>query len=242
MIEKAEQYSSKTFIQPFSATEALTGNTFELTNIIVQVEGKQKPALLLCAHWDTRVFADRDSKIENRKTAISGANDGASGIAVLLEIMRIVSENPPPRSLLFIFFDGEDMGRSSQPDEFALGSRFWSENPMPEIPSEAILLDMVGDSDLEFLVEYYSEQNSPGFRKYLWDIAESLDLEAFKELPGPAVADDHLNLIKIGINAIDIIDFDYPYWHTVGDTPDKCSPESLGQVGKLILAFIYGID
>ncbi len=238
---KLDEYCQNVFLQRFEAVEAITGKTHKLTNIIGEFDGGGGQPLLLCAHWDTRAYADLDPDEENRKIPILGANDGASGAAVLLEMAYIFSEHPPPRPIIIIFFDGEDMGRSSHGEEFALGSKYWAENPVPDIPTEAILLDMIGDADLEVLIEYFSQQNAPGLQGYLWELAERLELEAFRNRLGPAVEDDHVRLQNVGIKAVDLIDFDYPYWHTVEDTPDKCSPESLDQIGRLLVAFIYGI-
>jgi len=240
--ERLENLTPEVYLQPFKAVEALTGETRKLTNVIARFDGGDAPALILCAHWDTRVYANLDPDPAMRETPIIGANDGASGVAVLLEIARIAAGNPPPRPLLIIFFDGEDMGRATHAEEFALGSRYWAKNPIPELPPEAILLDMIGDADLEIAIEYFSERNAPGLRGYLWELAARLGLEAFRDEPGPAVEDDHVPLQKVGVEAIDLIDFDYPYWHTIEDTPDKCSPESLDQVGRLLIAFIYGLE
>lgn len=228
-------------IQPFESTEHLTGNTVKLHNIIAYFEGSGGQPLMLCAHWDTRVFADLDPDPLKRTSPIPGANDGASGVAVLMEIARIASENPPPRPLLIVLFDGEDMGRASYRDEFALGSKYWAQNPVPVVPSEAILLDMIGDADLEIPIEPFSEVNAPHLRAYLWELADMLDLPAFIDEIGPAVQDDHVRLHRVGIRAVNLIDFDYPSWHTMQDTPDKCSAESLGQVGTLLISFIYGM-
>ena len=171
-----------------------------------------------------------------------GANDGASGVAVILEVCRILAEYPPNRPMMVVFFDGEDMGRSRFSAEFGIGSAYWSKHPLPRLPQEAILLDMVGDADLEIPIELYSRQNAPRLTYRLWKLAETLELNAFKPYSGVPVADDHLNLLRVGVEAVDIIDFEYPYWHTSEDTPDKCSPESLGQVGRLLIGYIYGIE
>ena len=207
-----------------------------------QSRGKTAPStkpLLLCAHWDTRPRADRDPDSAKREQPILGANDGASGVAVLMEVARLLAQNPPPRTVIIAFFDGEDMGRSTYPEEFCLGARYWAAHPIPEPVKEAILLDMVGDADLEIPVEPYSEMNAPALRQRLWDIAGRLELSAFTERMGPGVEDDHLPLQQVGIKAVDLIDFDYRWWHTTADTPDKCSAESLGQVGRLLIEYIY---
>jgi Zn-dependent M28 family amino/carboxypeptidase len=235
-------YADEVHVQSFNAVESLTGDSVILYNIIGQFGSFDESALMLCAHWDTRVYADQDKDEKLQKTPIMGANDAASGVAVILEICQILSENPPPRPITVVFFDGEDMGRSSYPEEFALGSAYWAQHPIPGLPEEAILLDMVGDADLEFPIEVYSNANARNLTERLWNIAEVLELDAFQDYLGIPVADDHLNLLRVGVRAVDIIDFDYPYWHTSEDTPDKCSAESLGQVGKLLIAYIYGIE
>ena len=238
--ETLKDLTPEVYLQDFTAVNPVDSQRYKLRNIIARFEGSGLTPLMLCAHWDTRPWADLDPDPKNRKTPILGANDGASGVAVLLEIARIANEYPPPRTILIVFFDGEDMGRARHPEEFALGSKFWAENPYPEIPDEAILLDMIGDSDLEIPIEPFSERAAPELRQMLWETARNLDLPAFVDHFGPPVIDDHIPLQKIGIRAIDLIDFDYPYWHTIADTPDKCSPESLEQVGRLLVEFIYG--
>jgi glutaminyl-peptide cyclotransferase len=210
-----------------------------MTNIIARFGAGNAKALMLCAHWDSRPRADRDPDLKKRTEPVPAANDGASGVAILLEVARVASQSPPPRPLLIVLFDGEDMGRSDHPEEFAYGSRYWAAHPVPEPPGEAILLDMVGKTDSQFLVEQYSEANSPQLRRALWTLAVQLDLPAFVERLGPAIEDDHVPLQNAGIPAIDIIDFDYPYWHTTSDTPDKCSTETLEQVGKLLVGYLY---
>lgn len=237
-----KKYSTETYIQSFSAIESLTGNSVKLYNIIAHFGDSDKLGLMLCAHWDTRAFADQDEDVKSQKTPVMGANDGASGVAVILEICRIIADNPPPRPIIVVFFDGEDMGRASNPAEFAIGSKYWANHPIPYLPEEAILLDMVGDVDLELPIELYSNANAPILTRKLWDIAEILELEAFKNYYGIPVTDDHVNLQRVGVRAVDIIDFEYPYWHTTEDTPDKCSAESLSQVGKLLIGYIYGTE
>ncbi len=241
-VDELGNLADDVWLQPFKAVEALTGEEHSLTNVIANFPSEGGFPLMLCAHWDTRAHADLDPDPKNRQIPISGANDGASGVAVLLEIARIASEYPPPRELIIVLFDGEDTGRSHYAEEFALGSKYWAAHPIPKVPQEAILLDMIGDADLEIPVERFSEEFAAPLRKYLWEIAEKLALDAFIERTGPAVQDDHIPLQSIGIRAVDLIDFDYQYWHTIEDTPDKCSVESLDQVGRLLVAFIYGFE
>jgi len=237
-----KEFGAEVYLQRFGANEAITGIDRKLTNVIAHFPSENGHTLMLCAHWDTRAYANLDPDPANRKKPIIGANDGASGVAVLLEMARLFAENPPPRSLLIVLFDGEDMGRAKHAEEFALGSKYWAAHQIPEPVEEAILLDMIGDADLEIPIEWYSERNAPSLRRQLWDIARQLELPAFVEQRGRAVQDDHVRLQRAGIPAVDLIDFEYPYWHTLEDTPDKCSAESLGQVGKVLVGFIYGVE
>ena len=233
--------------QSFEADDPATGAKVQLTNIIARVpllaagetKDNEPASLLLCAHWDTRPRADRDPDTANYNSPIIGANDGASGVAVLLELARLMAATPPPITVLIAFWDGEDMGRPNREEEFCLGSKYWAAHPLPQLAQEAILLDMVGDAELEIPREYYSALNAPTLLKNLWALAWELDLDVFTDLAGPPVIDDHLPLQEIDIPAVNIVDFDYEWWHTMADTPDKCAPQSLEQVGILLVEYIY---
>jgi len=240
LIETLKETTDEVYLQHFDARNRVDEEDYLLTNIIARFEGSSSSPLMLCAHWDTRPWADRESDLKKAKQPILGANDGASGVAVLLEMARIFAQHPPPRTVIITLFDGEDFGRARHPEEYALGSQYWAQHPTPEKPVEAILLDMIGDADLEIPIEPYSDYGAPVLRKQLWDIAASLELPAFVNSYGPPVQDDHVPLLNIGIRAVDLIDFNYPYWHTLEDTPENCSAESLDQIGQLLVAFIYG--
>ncbi|MBM3327295.1 MAG: M28 family peptidase [Calditrichaeota bacterium] len=239
LVEQLRAAGGEVLEQHFKMRHPLSGVQVKLTNIIARFDGAVGKPLMLCAHWDTRPIADYEAKLEDRVKPILGANDGASGVAVLLEISRLIGAQSPPLPILIVLFDGEDMGRIGQSEEYALGSRYWAAHQIPEPPAEAILLDMVGDVDLSFPMELFSRMEAPQLCQRLWTLAANLGLPAFVEQPGPAVEDDHLPLLRAGLPAVDIIDFDYPYWHTLADTPDKCAPESLEQVGRLLLHYIY---
>jgi hypothetical protein len=230
---------AEVYLQRFEGIDGRTGVKLKLTNVAARIGKEGAAPLMLCAHWDTRPVADREKDPARQKQPIPGANDGASGVAVLLEIARIARNNPPPRPVILVFFDGEDLGREGQNDEYAQGSRYWAKHPLPERPAEAILLDMVGDRDLQFTIELFSEAGAKSLRRAVWEVAASLGVEEFVDETGPAIEDDHVPLLRAGIPAIDIIDFDYPYWHTLDDTPDKCSAESLGAVGRVLVEYIY---
>lgn len=239
--DRLGNFTDEVYVQPFTATEAVTKQERRLYNIIARFPGSGTTPLMLCAHWDTRAIADLDPDLNKRSEPILGANDGASGVAVLMELARIFADYPPPREVWVVLFDGEDMGRSSFSEEFALGSKYWASNMLPGKPAEAILLDMIGDANLEIYKEGYSLRSAPALVAHLWNIAQHLSLDAFIDEVGPVVFDDHVRLQRMGIKAINLIDFDYPYWHTLQDTPENCSAESLSQVGRLLLNYIYGI-
>jgi Zn-dependent M28 family amino/carboxypeptidase len=190
------------------------------------------PQILLGAHYDTRMFADNDPDPVNHKSFVPGANDGASGVAVLLELARSLPEQTVP--VWLVFFDAEDNGRIEGWD-WILGSReFVKSNPIQ--PRGVIIVDMIGDADLNI----YKERNSnPELTEAIWAVAQDLGYED-KFIPEyeHSMLDDHTPFLEAGIPAVDIIDFDYPYWHTVQDTPDKVSAESLSAVGETLRAWV----
>ena len=225
--------------QPFMYTDSTNGKIHTLTNIIASF-GNQGDRLLLCAHWDTRPWADYDPDPENRNKPIIGANDGASGVSVLLEIAQILKNSPPPIGVDIILFDGEDSGDQNDVESWCLGSRYFARNKQYDyMPRYGILLDMIGDSDLHLPVERNSQRYVPKIVNLVWSKAEELGLRVFDRSLGNQIIDDHLELLRVGIPIIDIIDFDYPYWHTLQDTEDKCSPKSLGIIGSLLVHLIY---
>ena len=190
------------------------------------------PQIILGAHYDTRMFADNDPDPAQHTNVVPGANDGASGVAVLLELARSLPDETVP--VWLVFFDAEDNGRIEGWD-WILGSReFVKNNPVQ--PSAVIIVDMIGDSDLNI----YKERNSnPELTDEIWAVAKGLGYES-KFIPEyrHSMLDDHTPFLEVGIPAVDIIDFDYPYWHTVQDTPDKVSAESLQAVGETVRVWI----
>lgn len=235
IISELKQYSKEVVTQEFEYSDKQ--KLLKLTNIIARFGKKGGEKILLSAHWDTRPFAEHDVNPEKRDIPIIGANDGASGVAVLLEVARTLKAKPPENEIFIVFFDGEDYGKNT--NEMFLGSRYFASNMAQWKPDYGILLDMIGDKELDLPIEQISFRAAPDLTQKVWQTAKDLGLDAFHPQLGPAIMDDHVPLIEAGVPCIDIIDFDYPYWHTTEDTPDKCSAESLGTVGKLILALIY---
>lgn len=237
--DKLKVFADTVIVQPFLFSDPKSKKILTLHNIIGRF-GNQKERILLCAHWDTRPWADLDSDPKNHQKPILGANDGASGVAVLLEIANLLNESPPPVGVDIVFFDGEDSGINGQDNTWCQGSRYYAQNLGNDLfPSYAILLDFVGDRDLHFPVEGYSRKFVPDLVQAIWERASNLGLSAFDPSLGYYIIDDHLELLKVGIQAVNIIDFEYPYYHTMKDTEDKCSPESLGVVGTLLIDLIY---
>lgn len=214
--------------------------TVRLTNIVASFGMAAGQRILLCAHWDSRPWADQDADPSNHTQPVPGANDGASGVAVLLEIAHVLKATPPPVGVDIVLFDGEDAGLHGQNETYLTGSRYFARNKDVRYnPMMGILLDMVGDADLQLYKEVNSVRYASGVVDRVWNLAAHLGIHEFVGSERHEVIDDHLPLIEAGIPMIDIIDFDYPYWHTVADTPDKCSAQSLEKVGRVLLAAVY---
>jgi Zn-dependent M28 family amino/carboxypeptidase len=160
-------------------------------------------------------------------------------VAVLLELARLFKEKPPPLGIDIALFDGEDYGLSGQESGWFLGSTYFARNLGGYRPRAAILIDMVGDKDLQIYREAYSDKYAGELNDFIWKVARQNGHAAFIDTVKHIVADDHLPLLSNRIKAVDIIDFDYPYWHTQQDTPDKCSPQSLATVGEVLLGVIF---
>ena len=235
LFAELQKYANSVVLQPH--TYKAETETLHLNNILAEFGAPNGETILLAAHWDTRPFADHDPKPENRDKPILGANDGASGVAVLLEIARVLKEHPPPQRVVIVLFDGEDYGRSI--DDMFIGSRFFARNLGKWKPDYGILLDMVGDKDLTLPIERFSWEANRAFTEAIWNRATTLGLAPFQQRLGQAIMDDHVPLIKVGIPMVNIIDFNYPYWHTIEDTVDKCSPKSLEVVATLVISIIY---
>ena len=245
IITELDQSADDIILQEFRYQEQRYRKRYDLQNIIARFNPDASFQTIISAHWDTRPWADSEENRRDRNQPIIGANDGASGVAVLLELAKIMGETPPPIGVNLVFFDGEDLGVPGENETYCQGSRYFAKNlPIPR-PNEAINLDMIGDKQLHIPVEKYSLEYNPNLVRYLWGRADDMGLDAFDITPQYAIYDDHIPLYEIaGIPAIDLIDFKYPnpyanFWHTMNDVPENCSAESLEQVGKLMVDYIY---
>jgi Zn-dependent M28 family amino/carboxypeptidase len=201
-----------------------------IQNIIGKNPGTvDQPWIIIGAHYDTRFYANNDPDIGKQMQPVPGANDGASGVAVLLELARVLPDDLN-KNIWFVFFDTEDQGNIEGWD-WILGSRSFVKT-LDKEPDAVVILDMIGDADLNV---YYERNSDAKLQEEIWDIAENLGYEEqFIQEYKYSMLDDHTPFIERGITAIDIIDFDYPYWHTTQDTIDKISSESLEVIGKTI--------
>jgi len=226
-------------IQRFSTFDSVFNINRNMFNIIASYCPESEKRIMLCAHWDSRPFSDMESDSSKMHLPVLGANDGASGAAVLLEMGRILKKHKPSLGVDIVFFDGEDYGSDEWPSGWLLGSKHFVQQLGGYRPRLALLVDMIGDEDLRIYREVISEKYARDLNDYIWQIAEEQGSSVFIDSVKHAVSDDHISLLSGGIKSIDIIDFDYPYWHTQEDTPDKCSAESLGEVGRVLTAAIY---
>ncbi|MDI6808985.1 MAG: M28 family peptidase [Candidatus Eisenbacteria bacterium] len=236
IVKEMEKCGATVTTQVFDGV--LGEGSVKLENIISSFYPEEKTRILLAAHWDTRPWADLDSP-ENADEPIPGANDGASGVSVLLEVGRLLGEAKPPVGVDIVFFDGEDLGQPDRPDLYSQGARFYAKSLGATAPSFGIVVDMVGDKDLSIYKEGYSVISALGLTSRIWETARNLKVQQFKNEVKYTLIDDHIPLIDAGIPTSLLIDFDYPSWHTLRDTPDKCSPQSLEAVGKVVTELVY---
>ena len=232
------------FTQSFEDEMPRTRAKVEMNNVIAQFNRGSAKQIMISAHWDTRPWADTGS-IMKKEMPILGANDGASGVAVIIELAYIFKQNPPPIGVSLVLFDAEDYGVPGDSWTYCKGSQYFARNLPISFPEYGINIDMIADRQPEFYIERISYQQNASLVLELWELSEDLGLKAFKKQAKDSIFDDHVPLYEIaGIPAINIIDFDYPndktnYWHTHNDIVQNCSPNGLYQVGTLLVNHIY---
>lgn len=236
--------------------KAYNNTILDAHNIIGQFQPEKNDRILLFAHWDSRPYADHDPDPDKRNQPIDGANDGASGVGVLLEIARQLSQNPTYPGIDIIFFDAEDYGIpdhievSYKPDTWCLGSQYWAQNPHKKkyYARFGILLDMVGAPNAQFHKEQFSMQVAPRIVDNIWNIAGELGYsDWFNFETGGSITDDHIYVYKhLKIPSVDIIQHDPSsdtsfgyFWHTHDDTMKNINKETLKAVGQTIMEIIY---
>ena len=260
MIETLKGYADTVFVQEFR-TQIYDGKTMDGTNIIATFNSQVKKRIIIAAHWDSRPYADNDPNEENWKKPIDGANDGASGCGIMMEMARVMKTHRIADNIGIdlIFFDLEDYGSPKWADEsmhddlaWGLGSQYWSKRPHVYGYSAyyGILLDMVGASNPRFPKEYYSQGNAAWVLNKVWRTAREMGYDAYftNELGDP-INDDHIYMIHYaGIPTIDIIHLNgdedrtscfYPYWHTMQDNIEHIDVKTLQMVGNVVMKVIY---
>jgi glutaminyl-peptide cyclotransferase len=233
-----EKLGAKVTVQSWRVRHPMTGAAVEMANLIVEWRPEAKERILLGVHYDTRPFPDQDPR--NPRGHFLGANDGASGVALLMQLGAVMKEYQGKVGVDFIFFDGEEFIFSDR-DAYFLGSIYFAEQYVAQPPSYkyrmGAVLDMIGDKNLQILEEGNSMGWAPSkaVTQSIWATAHKLGVREFVSRVGATVNDDHMPLCeKAKIPVCDVIDFDYPFWHTEGDTADKCSALSLAKVGWVI--------
>ena len=235
LLDELKKYADTT------ATQVSTYRGMPVTNVIGVFNPDASRKALLCAHWDTRPRADQEIAIGRRSRPILGANDGASGVAVLLELARVFKEQKPEIGIVMVFLDGEDYGDFERDEGVFLGSRHFAKNVGDYRADFGILLDMIGDKDLNIHREQNSEQFAKPVNDKVFRIAKELGYgKQFRDDIKYTISDDHMPINQTArIPTIDLIDFDYAPWHTLDDTVDKCSADSLKAVGETLAELIY---
>jgi hypothetical protein len=248
------QLGGKVQLQSFDIRHPVNGSRVTMHNMIVQWHPQRKKRILLCAHYDTRPFPDRDPDPSKRRGVFLGANDGASGVALLCGLAHSMGELKGPYGVDFVFFDGEEFVFDAEVDPYFLGSTEFAKSYRNKPPSYqyrwGVLLDMVADEQLQIYQEINSWKYARPIVQDLWAVAKKLGVIEFRPQRKHEIRDDHLPLNEIAlIPTCDIIDFDYPrpglrtsYWHTQQDSVEHCSAVSLARVGWVVQEWLRQLN
>ena len=227
-------------VQPFTHVTA-RGDTLRLRNILARFKPAAAQRVLYLTHWDSRPTAEEAKDSIRRALPTPGANDGASGVALLLGVADALKKTAPALGVDLLFVDGEDYGdffASGTPDVL-IGARWYADHPVAPLPQYAVLLDMIGDNTLQIHQEGFSLSAAPAVVEKIWGMAARLGYSStFIGGAGGQITDDHVEFNRVGIPAVDIIDLDYPWWHTKDDTIDKISATSLQIVGDVMMGVV----
>ncbi len=248
--DHCEKLGAKVDRQSFMARHPENGSPVEMTNLIIRWQPELTNRVLLCAHYDTRPFPDRDPR--RPRGVFIGANDGGSGVALCMELAHVFEKTKFKVGVDFVLFDGEEFLFDDNRDRhlYFLGSIHFAQQvaakALPGTYSKGILVDMIADKELDLYYEENSMRFAPQLCEEVWSIAKRLKIDSFKPRRRHDIRDDHLELNRIAkIPTIDLIDFDYPkvgsresYWHTEQDLPNKCSGKSICKVGDVLIEWL----
>jgi hypothetical protein len=227
-------------MQQFGVEDPYADRTIGLINVIASFYPDRKKRVLLAAHYDSRPWADEELDDSLKTFPVLGANDGASGVAALLELGRLIGARAPDGiGVDLVFFDGEDYGKPDDLRHYLMGSKYFVSILPGYRPECGILLDMVAGEGSVIAKEGNSRTNAPRLTDELFARADRLGLDFFSPIDGPPIYDDHVPFLQVGIEMVDLFGFEYPHWHTVRDVPENCSKGLLGQVGRLVTDFLY---
>jgi hypothetical protein len=245
-----EQHGAKVELQEFPAQQRSRPKAITMANLIAGWHPERQRRIILCAHYDTRPIADQEPDIRDQRKPFLAANDGGAGPALMMELAHHMKELETSVGVDFVLFDGEEYIFDNRPEEFGGDVYFFgSEHFAKECEQAqqlrkgpkylaAVLVDLFAGKNAEFPIESNSALLAGPLVKQIWDIAAELRATAFSTKHGSPVRDDHLALNRVGIPAIDIIDFDYPHWHRLSDVPANCSGESMEQVARVVVVWM----
>jgi Zn-dependent M28 family amino/carboxypeptidase len=223
--------------------DTVAGVAYPLVNVIGRFGPAKGRRIALYAHFDTRPWCDQDPDTAAQRQPVPGANDAGSGVAVLLEVAELMHQHAPRVGVDLVFLDGEDLGRPTAPDEYCRGSRGYAKRlPVagdPARPVAGFLFDMVGDKDLGIWDEGNSAVRATNLVELVHEAAQATNATHFHPQVRYTIIDDHVPLLDAGLPAVDMIDFDYPAWHTARDLPDQLSAESLAEVSRVAAWLVF---
>jgi hypothetical protein len=241
-----EAKGGKVSFQRFAARQRSKMQPVEMANLVVAWHPERPRRVIFCSHYDTRPIADQEEDQRRWREPFLSANDGGSGVALLMEMAHSIKDLKTEVGIDFVFFDGEEYIFDPTGDKYFFGSEHFAEGYRKARPKyqyvAAILLDMIGGKNARFPAEPNSLMLAGRLVEDVWQVAAQERCAAFVQRPGrTAVQDDHLALNHAGIPAIDIIDFDYPHWHRLSDVPANCSGDSLEQVARVLAAWVQRV-
>ncbi len=237
----------KVELQRFTARQQSQRQPVEMANFIVSFNPGRPRRVVLCSHYDTRPIADQEPNPRRWREPFLSANDGGSGVALLMELAHHMKQLPTEVGVDFVLFDGEEYvfdGPHGQ-DRYFFGSDHFADDYRRSRPKHqyvgAVLLDLIAGKDAKYPIEQNSKFKAGGLVEAIWKTAGELGVTAFRNTIGEQILDDHLALNRVGIPAVDVIDFDYPHWHRLSDLPENCSPESMEQVAKVLTVWLQRV-
>lgn len=237
-----EKLGATVAFQKFDGKQPSQAKAVPMANVIISWHPESKTRVIVCGHYDTRPIADQETNVRDWKKPFASANDGTSSVAFLMELGHHMKDLKTDVGVDFVLFDGEEFIHDRVNDKFFLGSDHFAAQYQPAKSGvkykAAVLLDLFAGKGATYRVEQNSALKAGPLVEDVWRVAADVGVKNFIPEYGHQVQDDHIALNRVGIPAIDIIDFDYEHWHRLSDTPDKCSAESMANVAKVILAWL----